>query len=104
MAVGVGAGDGGQQSAQIAAFVNQMIQLSYSRKDESEADIWGIKILEQVGQDPYAMIDVMEVLKAASGGERGQEIFQSHPNPDLRIEQIKDYLKEHPPQQKQITN
>lgn len=87
-----------QQSMMIAAMVNQMIQLRYSRNDESQADLWGIKLMEAVGYDPRAMIQVMQVLKKESGGgERGSEIFQSHPNPDLRIEQIKEYLQKNPP-------
>ncbi len=88
----------GNAPAVIASFVNQVIQLRYGRKDESEADIWGLKLMSQAGFDPTAMIGVMEVLKAA-GGASGPvpEIFQSHPNPDLRIEQIKAYLKENPP-------
>jgi len=82
----------------IAAVVNQVLQLRYSRMDESEADVWGLKIMEKTGLNPEQMIKVMEVLKAASGGGgQGLEFFQTHPNPDLRIQQIKAYLKEHPP-------
>lgn len=83
----------------IAQFVNQMMQLKYGRQDESEADTWGIKILSKVGFNPYAMVEVMKVLKAATAGRGPQqsEIFQSHPNPDLRIQQINDYLKANPP-------
>ncbi len=86
--------------AVIAAYVNQMIQLRYSRHDESQADEWGLKLMQQAGYTPWAMVDVMEVLKAAGGG-RGNtpSIFQTHPDPDLRIQQIKAYLKEHPPAQ-----
>lgn len=87
-----------QQAMMIAAMVNQMIQLRYSRHDESQADLWGVKLMEAVGYKPEAMIQVMEVLKQASGGEgRGPDFFQSHPNPDLRIEQIREYLKKNPP-------
>jgi predicted Zn-dependent protease len=89
---------GNQNPAVIAAYVNQMIQLKYSRHDESQADEWGLKLMEASGYNPWAMVDVMEVLKSASGG-RGDvpSIFQSHPDPDLRIQQIKAYLKAHPP-------
>lgn len=84
--------------ALIASLVNQMLQLRYSRHDESEADIWGLKIMTESGFDPKAMVEVMEILKAS--GDRGHtaEIFQTHPNPDLRIRQIKAYLEKHPPQ------
>lgn len=91
-------GQGSYAPMVIASVVNQMMQLRYSRHDESEADEWGLRIMEEAGFNPSAMIQVMEVLKAASGS-RGQtpEFFQSHPNPDLRIQQIKEYLAKHPP-------
>lgn len=101
VAVGTAANDprsgGFANSAMVAAVVNHMFQLRYSRKDESEADVWGLKLMAQSGFDPKAMIEVMEILKAASGSARSPEIFQTHPNPDLRIQQIKAYLAEHPP-------
>ncbi|MFA6916229.1 MAG: M48 family metalloprotease [Parachlamydiales bacterium] len=100
-AVATGAADpysqNGFNPAMVAAFVNKMVQLRYGRHDESQADQWGLKLTEQAGFDPFAMIEVMKILKTA--GPRGSmpDIFQSHPDPDLRIEQIQAYLKEHPP-------
>lgn len=107
VAVGAAASGSGDQGSSghynpmiIASVVNQMFQLRYSRHDESEADQWGIKLMSQVGYDPRAMIQVMEILKAAGGkGGHSLEIFQTHPNPDLRIEQINAYLKENPPKE-----
>lgn len=84
-------------AAMVAAVINHMFQLRYSRHDESEADQWGLKLMVQSGFDPRAMIEVMKILKASAGGGHSPEIFQTHPNPDLRIEQIKAYLAEHPP-------
>jgi predicted Zn-dependent protease len=97
VAVGAAASDHGSSPLMIAAFVNQMIQLRYSRNDESEADEWGIKLMSEAGFNPRAMIQVMQVLKAVGGGGHQVEMFQTHPNPDLRMEQIEDYLKKNPP-------
>lgn len=105
IAVGAAASDpnqygqgGNYNAAVIASVVNQMIQLHYSREDESEADIWGLKLMEQSGYDPRAMIQVMQILKASSKGSGHMpELFQSHPNPDLRMKQIEEYLQKHPP-------
>lgn len=80
----------------VAGVVNHMFQLRYGRKDEAEADIWGIKLMMQLGYDPQAMIQVLEILKAQGGGGGHSEIFQTHPDPDHRIQLIRDYLKEHP--------
>jgi len=97
VAVGTAASDQSTAPYMIAAVVNQMFQLRYSREDESEADIWGLKLMSQAGYNPRAMVEVMKILKAAGG--RGQTIalFQSHPNPDLRIKQIEEYLAKNPP-------
>lgn len=97
VAVGVGASDQnrGNTPMIVASVVNQMLQLRYGRKDESEADIWGIKLMSQMGYNPREMIDVMKVLKNEDRAGRPMEIFQSHPNPDRRIQQIEDYLKQH---------
>ena len=81
----------------LASLVNQMIQLKYSRHDESQADQWGLRLMNEVGYDPRAMIQVMEILKAAGGSGHSIEMFQTHPNPDLRIRQIKAYLEKNPP-------
>lgn len=97
-AVGTAASDNPHSGAyQIAALVNQTIQLKYSRGDESEADIWGLRLMTVAGYDPYAMIQVMTVLKSSGPSGHGPELFQTHPNPDLRIQQIKEYLKNNPP-------
>lgn len=104
MAVGVGATDPshpsyGMSAAMIASFVNNMVKLRYSRKDESEADLWGLKLMEQAGYDPRAMIQVMQILKGAAGPGHSVEMFQTHPNPDLRIHDIQVYLQQHPPKE-----
>lgn len=83
----------------IASVVNQMISLRYSRMDESEADIWGLKLMAQAGYNPWAMIRVMEILKAADKGGHSIEMFQTHPNPDLRIKDINEYLRLNPPKE-----
>jgi predicted Zn-dependent protease len=95
-AVAVGASnnrDGGYSTAMIANVVNQMEQLRYSRKDESEADTFGLKYMTEAGYDPRAMLDVMRILKQASASGGGSDIFKTHPNPDARIETITEWLK-----------
>lgn len=97
-ATNVGASDSSYQSAAViaASVVNQMLQLRYSRHDELEADQWGLIIMAEAGYDPRAMLEVMRILKEASGSGRGPEMLMTHPYPDSRIEQIQEYLKTHP--------
>jgi len=97
VAFGTAVSDQSNSGYQIAAVVNQALQMRYGRKDELEADTWGLKLMTAAGYDPRAMVQVMKVLKGIDHGGHGAEIFQSHPNPDLRIEQIEAYLKQNPP-------
>jgi predicted Zn-dependent protease len=89
-AVTVGAGD--YTAGQLAGMVNGMIQMKYGREDELESDNWGLENMFAAGYDPREMIRVMEILKSASGGGGGPSIFSTHPNPDLRIEEIKSHI------------
>jgi predicted Zn-dependent protease len=94
MAVGVGAsGDRhGRDAAMAAAMVNQMSQLHFSRTDESEADHYGLRYMAQAGYDPSAMMDVMKVLIEASRGAQQPEILATHPNPERRLQEIRETL------------
>ena len=96
-AVGVGASDdrGRGYGAAIAAQVaNQMVQLKFSRNDESEADSYGLKYMTQAGYDPRAMLGVMQILREASKGGRTPEILATHPLPDTRLQEIGAKIKE----------
>ncbi|HEV8290449.1 MAG TPA: M48 family metalloprotease, partial [Tepidisphaeraceae bacterium] len=92
-AAGVAASDRGQGGAIAAQMVNQMMQLKYSRKDELEADNFGLRYMSQAAFDPREMLRVMRILKQASGGGgRGPDIFATHPDPDARIAAIQEWL------------
>jgi beta-barrel assembly-enhancing protease len=102
LATGVGASDSthpgrAQQAAAIASVVNQVTQLRYSRKDELEADEWGLRLMEEAGYDPRAMLQVMQILAKASPGGHTPEMLLTHPYPEHRIQQINAYLEKHPP-------
>src|SRR5262249_17992243 len=67
-AAGVAASDDrgdGQRAAAVAAMVGSLVNMRFSRKDESEADSFGVKYMSQAGYDPRAMADVMRILKEA---------------------------------------
>jgi predicted Zn-dependent protease len=95
-AVGIGASDEegrGRTAAMAAAMVNQMMQLKYSRDDESQSDGYGLQAMAQAGYDPTGMLDVMRVLKEASQGDRQPEFLSSHPLPESRLEAIAARIK-----------
>jgi beta-barrel assembly-enhancing protease len=84
--------DYGSRGAAVAAMVNQLAQLKYSRTDELESDDYGMRFMVQAGYDPRAMLGVMQVLASAAGRSRQPEFLATHPHPDARLEKIKDYL------------
>jgi len=95
-AVGVGASDrrNGYGAAIAAQAANQLIQLRFSRNDESEADNFGLRYMAQAGYDPRAMLQVMEILQQASAGGRTPEMLATHPLPATRLEEIKQKIQQ----------
>lgn len=84
--------DGGMGTAQIAMLVNQMATTKYGRDDEIESDRLGVRFMVDAGYKPEALIQVMEVLKQASGGGGGPEFLSTHPAPDNRKEIIQEEI------------
>ena len=90
-AAGVAASDDrgdGQRAAAVAAMVGSLVNMKFSRKDESEADAFGVKYMSQAGYDPRAMIELMRILKEASGPSRQPEFLNTHPDPGNREQAI----------------
>jgi predicted Zn-dependent protease len=80
-------------SAQIAALIGQLITLKFGRDDEIEADRYGVCFMNDAGYDPNEMISVMQILEAASSGNRPPEFFSTHPDPGNRIQRIQEDIQ-----------
>ena len=65
-----------------AGFTVNSILLKYSRDAESQADLMATQILFDAGYDPRAMGQFFSKIE----GGNGIAFFNSHPNPDRRIE------------------
>ena len=88
----VGGGEGiGQMSAMIANTIN----MKYGREDELESDELGVLFLIKAGYQPEEMIGVMEILKTAAGPNRAPEFQSTHPDPENRIEMIKEAIQKY---------
>lgn len=90
-AAGVAASDDrgdGQRAAAVAAMVGSLVNMRFSRKDESEADAFGVKYMGQAGYDPRAMIELMQILKEAEGPSRQPQFLSTHPDPGNREQAI----------------
>lgn len=88
----VGVASGSADAARTAAVIAQLVNMSYSREDETQADTFGVCLMIQAGYDPNGMIDVMHILEAASGPGGQPEFFSTHPNPQNRIAAIQEAI------------
>lgn len=82
-------------TAQGAAAIANVINMSYGRDDELESDDLGVKFMLDAGYNPIELIGVMEILKAAAGPNRTSERMSTHPDPENRIEKIKGAIKKY---------
>ncbi|MCL4139976.1 UNVERIFIED_CONTAM: hypothetical protein GTU68_045640 [Idotea baltica] len=88
----VGGGDG---TGQMAAMIGNVINMKYGRGDELESDELGVKFMLDAGYQPEEMMGVMEILKAAAGPNRTPEMQSTHPDPENRIEKIKEAIEKY---------
>lgn len=83
--LGAGVGVGGQ-----------LFALKFSRGDELQADELGVRYMSQVDYNPVGQLQVMQILKRASGGG-GIEFLQTHPLPSTRIDRLESLIAENYP-------
>jgi predicted Zn-dependent protease len=73
----------------LAVMTNQFMSLSYSREDETEADIAGLDYLVKAGYDPNGIIQVQEILLEEHTLRRELEFYSTHPHPESRLRDIR---------------
>lgn len=74
----------------------QILNLSYSREDESQSDRLGLRYINRLGYDADAMVGVFQMLAAAGGGGEGRlpEWQLTHPYPENRAADIRATIAE----------
>jgi predicted Zn-dependent protease len=70
------------------------VLLPNSRKQEYEADHYGLIFAAMAGYNPQEAVPFWERMAKASGGSSTPEILSSHPLDSKRIAQIKSYMPE----------
>ena len=85
----------GADAGDIVGSIGQSTLLKNGRGDELESDDLGVLFMLQSGYDPNEMIRVMQILKDAAGPNRVQEFQSTHPDPDNRIEKIKESIRKY---------
>lgn len=67
--------------------------LKNGRGDELESDELGVRFMIEAGYNPEEMIGVMQILKDAAGPNSIPEFQSSHPDPENRIEKIREAIR-----------
>lgn len=80
-------------ASELAAVVGQLIDMKYSRADETEADWLGVCFMNDSGYDTQDMVKVMQIIESLSQGQQPPEFLSSHPDPGNRILQIQDNIQ-----------
>ena len=92
---GVAVGSESPEATQAAAVIGNLVNMKYGRGDELESDNLGVKIMLDSNYDPEALIGVMKILKQASGPNRLPEFQSTHPDPENRIEKIREAIEQY---------
>lgn len=73
-----------------------LLNMSFSRGDESQSDELGLRYISSAGYDADAMIGVFQMLAQAGGGGEGRlpEWQLTHPYPENREANIRDVIAE----------
>lgn len=92
--VSTGASVGGDLGDLVGG-IGQNTLLSNGREDELESDDLGVLFMMQSGYEPEEMITVMKILKEAAGPNRVPEFQSTHPDPENRIEKIRESIQKY---------
>ncbi|MFL1897003.1 M48 family metalloprotease [Aquimarina sp. 2-A2] len=83
----------GADAGNLVNSIGQNVLLKNGREDELESDELGVQFMIKAGYNPEEMIEVMKILKEAAGTNRTPEFQSTHPDPENRIEKIREAIK-----------
>jgi len=81
----------GNTGRMVAGMGEQLLTLTFSRSDESEADLVGMDLAARAGYDPAAGVTLWQKMAAASKGAP-PEFLSTHPSGSTRIKDIEANL------------
>lgn len=83
----------GADMGNMVGSIGQQKLLKNGREDELESDKLGVELMINANYNPEAMIEVMKILKSAAGPNRVPEFQSTHPDPENRIQKIKEVIE-----------
>jgi len=69
------------------------VALPFSREQEAEADIIGIRYMQSAGYDPKQAIPFWQAMQSG-GGSRPPAFLSTHPDPEGRIERLRNFINQ----------
>jgi predicted Zn-dependent protease len=100
----IGVLTGSQQIAQLAQMGGQGVAATYSRSQENEADMLGVRYLAKAGYTPYGQADFLRSLRIHSDFQKQQNknnnsdtvpsFFATHPDTASRVTKAADLARE----------
>jgi predicted Zn-dependent protease len=73
---------------------NVGLVLPFSRRDEHEADQFGLNFAAMAGYNPQEAIPLWQRMEAAGGGNKPPEFLSTHPSEGSRIARLKKQMPE----------
>lgn len=73
---------------------SQLGILAFSRKQELEADRYGMIWAAMAGYNPQEAVALWQRMEKLAGGGAPPEFLSTHPGPERRIEQLQKYMPE----------
>jgi predicted Zn-dependent protease len=70
------------------------VLLPFGRAQETEADHIGLVYMARAGYDPHEAPLFWERMNAQSGGGSPPEFLSTHPNPENRVRQLREWMPE----------
>lgn len=100
VAVRVAGDDSGQAAGKVTQIVTGLGNLRYSRQDEYQADLLGIRYMSRAGYNPWGMVELLTRLEAIGGRGGGSltEFFSTHPLTEKRIAEAEQIVRDNHPQ------
>jgi len=77
----------------VTSAVAGLSMMSYSRDQEREADMLGLRYMTEAGYNPQGLVQLMKILKSASGEKNPPEFLSTHPNPGNRLEYLTETIE-----------
>ncbi|MBC7768416.1 MAG: M48 family metallopeptidase [Phycisphaerales bacterium] len=69
------------------------VSLPFSREQEAEADIIGLRYMQSAGYDPKQSIPFWQAMQSG-GGSRPPAFLSTHPDPDDRVQRLRNFINQ----------